>query len=83
MGFPNLEQQGWNGYFVPARTPPAVVDRLQREVAAAAQLPDIQRRVLETGGEPGGGSSAEFAAMLHQQITSIRALVESVRLRPE
>ena len=83
MGLPNLEQQGWNGYFVPARTPPAVVDRLQREVAAAAQLPDIQRRVLETGGEPGGGSSAEFAAMLHQQITSIRALVESVRLRPE
>jgi tripartite-type tricarboxylate transporter receptor subunit TctC len=83
MGFPNLEQQGWNGYFVPARTPDAVVQKLQREVAAAAQVPDINRRILETGGEPGGGTSAEFQAMLRQQITSIRALVESVRIRPE
>lgn len=83
MGFPNLEQQGWNGYFVPARTPDAVVRRLQREVAAASQVPEINRRILETGGEPGGGTSVEFQAMLRQQISSIRALVESVKIRPE
>jgi len=83
LGFPNLEQQGWNGYFMPARTPDPVVQKLQREVAAAAQQPEIQRRILETGGEPGGGTSAEFAAMLRQQIAHIRGLVESVKLRAE
>ena len=83
MGFPNLEQQGWNGYFAPARTPEAIVARLQREVAAAAQRPDIQRRILDTGGEPSGMSSADFAAMLREQITNIRALVAAVGLRAE
>jgi tripartite-type tricarboxylate transporter receptor subunit TctC len=83
MGFPNLEQQGWNGYFVPARTPEAIVQRLQREVAAASQVPEINRRILETGGEPGGGGSEEFQAMLRQQIAHVRGLVESVRLRAE
>jgi tripartite-type tricarboxylate transporter receptor subunit TctC len=83
LGFPNLEQQGWNGYFMPARTPQAVVDRLQKEVAAAAQVPEIERRILDAGGEPGGGNSAEFAAMLRQQIAHIRAMVAAVQLRPE
>jgi tripartite-type tricarboxylate transporter receptor subunit TctC len=83
MGFPNLEQQGWNGYFVPARTPEPIVQKLQREVAAASQVPEVNRRILETGGEPGGGTSEEFQAMLRQQIAHIRGLVESVRLRAE
>lgn len=83
MGFPNLEQQGWNGYFAPARTPDAIVARLQREVAEAARHPDIQRRVLDTGGEPSGMSSTDFSAMLRGQIESIRTLVASVGLRAE
>ena len=83
QGFPNLEQQGWNGYFVPARTPDAVVQKLQAQVAAASRVPEINARILETGGEPGGGPSAEFQAMLAEQIAHIRALVESVKLRAE
>ena len=31
MGFPNLEQQGWNGYFVPARTPES--DAMSKDLA--------------------------------------------------
>jgi tripartite-type tricarboxylate transporter receptor subunit TctC len=83
LGFPNLEQQGWNGYFVPARTPDAVVSKLQAEVTAASQRPDINARILETGGEPGGGTSAEFQAMLAQQIAHIRELVAAVQLKAE
>ena len=83
MGFPNLEQQGWNGYFAPARTPQPIIERLQREVMAAAAVPGLERRILEAGGDPGGGGSAEFAAMLRTPITQIRGLVELVGLRPE
>ncbi len=83
MGFPNLEQQGWNGYFAPARTPQPIIEWLQREVMAAAAVPGLERRILEAGGDPGGGGSAEFAAMLRTPITQIRGLVELVGLRPE
>ncbi|MBA3477685.1 MAG: tripartite tricarboxylate transporter substrate binding protein, partial [Lautropia sp.] len=53
LGFPNLEQQGWNGYFAPARTPQPIIERLQREVMAAAAVPGLERRILEAGGDPG------------------------------
>jgi tripartite-type tricarboxylate transporter receptor subunit TctC len=83
LGFPNLEQQGWNGYFAPANTPRAIIERMQREVIAAAAVPDIERRILEAGGEPGGGGPEEFAAMLRTQIAHIRGLVAAVGLRAE
>ncbi|MFC7473962.1 Bug family tripartite tricarboxylate transporter substrate binding protein [Dankookia sp. GCM10030260] len=83
LGFPALEQQGWNGYFAPAGTPRPVIDRLAREVAAAAAVPDIERRILDAGGEPGGGGPEDYAAMLREQITRIRAQVAAVGLRAE
>lgn len=83
LGFPNLEQQGWNGYFAPANTPRTVVDRLHREVTLASAVPEIERRILEAGGEPGGGGPEEFAAMLRSQISHIRSMVAAVGLRAE
>lgn len=83
LGFPALEQQGWNGFFAPTGTPQAVVARLAREVAAASRVPDIERRILDAGGEPGGGGPEEYAAMLREQITRIRAQVAAVGLRAE
>jgi len=83
LGYPNLEAQGWNGYFAPAGTPAAIVSRLNREVTAAAALPDIQKRILDAGGEPGGGGPTEFAAMLGEQIPHVRQMVAAVGLKAE
>jgi tripartite-type tricarboxylate transporter receptor subunit TctC len=83
LGFPNLEQQGWNGYFLPAGTPRPIVDRLNREVIAAAAVPDIEKRILDAGGEPGGGGPEEFSAMLARQIAQIRQQVAAVGLKAE
>lgn len=83
MGFPNLEQQGWNGWFAPARTPGYVVEKLQREAAAVAAMPDIRKRIEDAGGEPSGMPSAEFASMLHGQIEHIRRMVALVGLKAE
>jgi tripartite-type tricarboxylate transporter receptor subunit TctC len=83
LGFPSLELDGWNGFFAPARTPPAVVARVQAAVAEAAGRPDIQRRCAELGAEPSGLSSEAFAAMVQAQAARIRELVAGVQLRPE
>jgi tripartite-type tricarboxylate transporter receptor subunit TctC len=83
LGFPSLELDGWNGYFAPARTPPAVVARLQQAVAEAARQPEIQRRCAEVGAESVGSSSDEFAAMVRTQAARIRDLIAGVQLRPE
>ena len=54
-----------------------------REVALAAAVPDIERRILDAGGEPGGGGPEDYAAMLREQITRIRTQVAAVGLRAE
>lgn len=52
----------WNGFFAPAKTPQAVLDRLHREVAKAVHLPDVKQRFEAQGATPAGTSPAEFAA---------------------
>lgn len=83
QGFPNAEMLGWNGFFAPARTPEAVLVRLQAEIAAAARHPPLAARIAELGAEPGGNSSAEFTAQVHSQVAAMRPLVQSLQMRVE
>jgi tripartite-type tricarboxylate transporter receptor subunit TctC len=67
---PTMEEAGvkdniamqWNGFFAPARTPPAVLDRLYREVSKTVHLPDVKKRFEAEGATPSGSTPAEFAA---------------------
>jgi tripartite-type tricarboxylate transporter receptor subunit TctC len=80
LGFPNLELQGWNGFFAPKGTPEAIVARLNQEIAAAAKHPDVQKRMTEVGAEPSGSSQAEMREMLREQIAKVRPMVEELKL---
>src|SRR5262249_8373189 len=64
LGFPNLDLRGWNGFFAPKGPPEPVIARLQREIAAAAKHPDLQKRMTDVGAEPSGSSQAEMREML-------------------
>jgi tripartite-type tricarboxylate transporter receptor subunit TctC len=83
QGFPNAELLGWNGFFAPARTPAPVIERLNREIAAAAQHPPLAARIIELGAEPGGNSAQEFGASVVAQITAVRPLVRELRMQVE
>jgi tripartite-type tricarboxylate transporter receptor subunit TctC len=83
MGFPRLETEGWNGLFVPAKTPRDVVDRLSREAAAAIRHPDSVKRVTELAAEPVGSSPAEQDAVLRAQIDLFRPMIKELGIRPE
>jgi tripartite-type tricarboxylate transporter receptor subunit TctC len=48
-GVPNLEIDSWIGLFAPAKTPPAVIARLQQAIAEA--LPELKPRFEQNGGE--------------------------------
>lgn len=83
QGLPSLELEGWNGLFAPARTPPAVIARVEEAAAAAIRQPEAMQRLLAIGAEPVGSDVATFAAMVADQYAKIRNLVADVRLRPE
>jgi tripartite-type tricarboxylate transporter receptor subunit TctC len=82
-GMAALEFEGWNGFFAPAGTPPAVLARLNQAVAEAANHPPLRARIIELGAEPGGNSAADFGAMVHAQAARMREVVAQVDLRAE
>lgn len=80
LGFPALELEGWNGVFAPAKTPKDIIDRLQREVAAAVKHPDVVKRLADLGAEGVGSSPAEQDAMLRRQMEQFRPVIRDMKL---
>jgi tripartite-type tricarboxylate transporter receptor subunit TctC len=80
LGFPNLELQGWNGFFAPKGTPEQVVARLYQEIAAAAKHPDVRKRMTDVGAEPSGSTPAEMRAMLRDQISKVKPMIAELKL---
>ena len=80
LGFPIVEAEGWNGLFAPARTPREVIERLQKETAAAVRHPETARRLREIGAEPVGSSPAEQDAILKRQVEQFRPIIKEMRI---
>jgi tripartite-type tricarboxylate transporter receptor subunit TctC len=80
QGFDFLEIQGWNGFFAPAGTPDAIVQRLHKEIVAAVSNPDVRAKMEMVGAEPGGSSQDEMRKMLKEQISKVKPVIEDLKL---
>ena len=80
-GLPGFEVSSWYGLFAPAKTPKPIVDRLQREVAAVLQLPEIRDRYQRGGFEPVGNKPEEFAQQVKADLARWNRLVKEANLR--
>jgi tripartite-type tricarboxylate transporter receptor subunit TctC len=80
LGYASLEYEGWNGLFAPAKTPKEIIDRLQREAAAAVRHPEVTKRLAELAADPIGSSAAEQDAILRRQIDQFRPIIREMRL---
>lgn len=61
-GFKEFVTGSWYAVWVPAKTPEAIVSRLNTELVRIVNLPDVRNRILDLGGIPVGNSVAEFDA---------------------
>ena len=66
-GVAGHEAVQWNGFFAPARTSPAILDRLHREVAKAVAAPEVRQRIEAEGAVPVGNTPREFAAFFRAE----------------
>jgi tripartite-type tricarboxylate transporter receptor subunit TctC len=79
VGGPQLkgyEASSWFGLLAPAHQPADQVARLQREAAAALNTPLLRERLASQGAVAGGGTSAEFAAMIAAETTKWAKVVK-------
>jgi tripartite-type tricarboxylate transporter receptor subunit TctC len=80
QGFASLEFEGWNGLLAPAKTPRAVIERLQRETTAAVRHPDVQKRFNDLAAEPVGSSPEEQMAMVLRQMKQFTPVIREMKL---
>jgi hypothetical protein len=80
LGYPNLELEGWNGVFAPAKTPKDIIERLHKEVVAAVRHPDVAKRWADLAAEPVGSTPAEQDAMLRRQMDQFRGIIRDMKL---
>ena len=82
-GLPGFVVTSWMGILAPAHTPRAIVDRLQTEIAAVLQLPDVRARYAVLGIDPVGNKPEEYAEQLKADLDAWGPVVKKANLRIE
>ena len=83
LGMPGYETYNWFGILAPARTPGAIVTKLNRELVAIMQDPAMQAWMQSRGAEAVAGSPEEFAAYIKIDLAKWARVVKEVGITAE
>ena len=82
-GMAGFDVSSWTGIFAPAKTPAAIVAKLQKELAFVLQTPFVKERYATLGIEPVGNSPQEFAAQVRDDLARWAGVVKSANVKIE
>jgi tripartite-type tricarboxylate transporter receptor subunit TctC len=68
-GFPNYEDYTWIAYFAPAGTPQAIVNKLNRSIAAVLLTPETRERLAVLGFDPVANTPEQFTEYVRVEVT--------------
>jgi tripartite-type tricarboxylate transporter receptor subunit TctC len=80
-GVPDMEVPVWTAFFAPAKTPPAIVARLQKEVGRVVQTAEVRERFAQMGLDPVGGSSDDLARRVDRDIEKWTAVAKAANIK--
>ncbi len=80
-GFPKLNAPFWLGVVAPAKTPPAIVDKLNAAFRDALSQPETKQRLANLGAEPKIGTPADFGKMLARELEQWTAVVKAANIK--
>jgi tripartite-type tricarboxylate transporter receptor subunit TctC len=82
-GLPGFESSNWQGVVVPAATPRAIVDRLNKEFNAILTLPEQRDSILATASEVAGGTPESFRDLIRSETAKWAQVVQAAKIQPE
>jgi len=81
-GFPGFQTDTWYGILAPARTPAAIVMRVNADVGRILESPETRRLLEQQGAHPAGGSPQAFREFLVSEIEKWRKAIEAAGVKP-
>jgi tripartite-type tricarboxylate transporter receptor subunit TctC len=82
-GYKGYAVDAWTGFFAPAGTPAPLVERLNREIAAAVASAPVQAHFTATGAQSFTGSPVQFARFVREEWARYGKLVRELDLQAE
>jgi tripartite-type tricarboxylate transporter receptor subunit TctC len=80
-GLKGYEANNWNGFFVPAKTPRAIVNRLNKELTAALTAPDIKAFLFKQGLDAAAGTPEQFAKYMKSEHAKWSKVIAAAGLK--
>ena len=82
-GYPGFDASLWLAFMAPAGTPPALIDRLQKEIVTAVNAKETSEALDKAGAEPLTSTPAELAAMIKDGVAKYAKVVKAAGVKPE
>jgi tripartite-type tricarboxylate transporter receptor subunit TctC len=80
QGVPGFDSASWQGLFVPAKTPPDVVQRLYQEARKALDAPDVRERLKAFVAEPVASTPEVFARKFRDDVAKFAKIVKDANI---
>ena len=82
-GLPGYEATAYNGLLAPAKTPAAIIEKLNHEAVQIVRRADVRERIFNGGGEVVAGTPEEFAATIRLEMAKWGKLIRDAGIRGE
>ena len=82
-GLPGFDVNEWQMLLAPAGTAPAIIERMQREVANGLRHNEVKTRLTELGATPVGSTSADAATFLKSELARWADVAKRVGIKPQ
>jgi tripartite-type tricarboxylate transporter receptor subunit TctC len=83
VGYPEVESTNWSGLVVPAATPPAVIARLNAELAGALRNAEVREKLKTYGMSPAPGTPEQFDAFLRSESVRYGKVVREAGIKAD
>jgi len=82
-GYKHSAYNYWAGVFAPAGTPPAAIERLNKELVAVLALPEVKERLAKVGADPSPTTPKEFDELVVRELAENRELVKAAGIKAQ
>ena len=83
QGIANVNMSQWYAMFAPAKTPKAIIDRLNREMNAVLNDKAVEKKIADQGAEVETGTPEQMKALVQKQAVHWKSVVTAAKIKAE